>query len=51
MFKKILVVLLILAPSALYLSIASSGDKNNTEKQTATATEATTTSTHQTPDH
>lgn len=51
MLKKILLVLLILAPSALYLYLVS-GDSSDTPKTEQVATpEENTQNSYQTPDH
>jgi hypothetical protein len=50
MLNKIFIAFIILAPSALYLSMASSGDEKSTEMHTAPAVTPPP-PTHQTPDH
>ncbi|MEK5755486.1 hypothetical protein [Acinetobacter variabilis] len=51
MLKKILLVLLILAPSALYIYVISRDDKTAEKRAETTPTEKTLTEQYQTPDH
>ncbi|ENX09475.1 MULTISPECIES: hypothetical protein [Acinetobacter] len=51
MLKKILLVLLILAPSALYIYVISRDDKTAENQAETTPAEKTPTEQYQTPDH